>query len=964
MTGIATGRGADTFGTDLEIDLAGRPRRVRSLQRLAEEVPSAGELPVTTRVLIDDVLRHDDGSGEVADVVRALVDGATSEAVVDVPLHPGRVLMQDFTGVPAIADLAAVRDAVGELTGDPRRVRPEVPVDLVIDHSVSVDSAGSADSLTANEMVERERNAERYDFLEWGRQTFPGFEVLGPGAGICHQVNLERLATVVREDRDGTVCPDTLVGTDSHTTMVNGLGVLGWGVGGIEAEAAMLGEPVSVAVPGIVGVELAGELRAGVTATDLVLTITEALRAHGVVGRFVEFHGPGVAALPAEARATISNMSPEYGSTAAMFPIDDETVAYLHRTGRDPGHVALVEAYARHQGLWRSDAPSRFADGLVVRLDEVEPCLAGPSLPQQRVPLAEVPGRVAAAVAAVAQATSDPSEIDRAIRTRRPGVPSNRTPAHVRAASADDASAQSFPASDPPALDADDPVASLPLEVDAGGARYDAPVERVVPVSTARGSFDLTDGHVVIAAITSCTNTSNPAVMVGAGLLARAAVERGLRTPPWVKTSLAPGSPTVVRYLDDAGLVEPLAELGFYVVGFGCTTCIGNSGPLAPEISVAIHQHDLAVCSVLSGNRNFEGRIHPDVRMNFLASPPLVVATALAGHMQVDLTSDPLGVGGDGGPVRLADVWPSDAEVAEVVGRVVRPQLFAVGGAADRHATSGGGRPTGRHAAVGASPWKDGSTYVRRPPFARPIAGGAAEVGDVVGARALVVLGDNVTTDHISPAGVIDVDSPAGRWLLGQSVGPVDFNSYGSRRGNHEVMVRGTFANPRLRNRLAGDRAGGWTRHLPDGELVTIHEAATRYAAERVPLVVLAGVEYGTGSSRDWAAKGTRLLGVRAVIARSFERIHRTNLVGMGVLPLQLPEGESVDSLGLTGEEEFDVIGVVDGEGRLEPTATLRAGDVEVPLTVRVDNSREREYLAAGGILAHVVRRLAERAAG
>ncbi|UDY34156.1 aconitate hydratase [Dermatobacter hominis] len=956
--------GHDVFGTDREVELAGRTRRIRCLQRLAEALPGAAELPVTTRILVEDLLRHDDGSGATADVVRALVDGATSDEVIDVPFHPGRVLMQDFTGVPAIADLAAVRDAVGDLTGDPGQVRPEVPVDLVIDHSVSVDSAGSPDSLAANELVERERNSERYDFLEWGRRTFAGFEVLGPGAGICHQVNLERLATVVREDRDGTVCPDTLVGTDSHTTMVNGLGVLGWGVGGIEAEAAMLGEPVSVAVPGIVGVELAGSLRPGVTATDLVLTITEALRSHGVVGRFVEFHGAGLAALPAEARATISNMSPEYGSTAAMFPIDDETLAYLRRTGRSPDRVATVEAYARHQGLWRSEAPSRFADALRVRLDEVEPCLAGPSLPQQRVPLAAVPGRVAAAIAAVVGSGEDPSETDRAIRTRRPGVPSNGRPAEVRAASADDASAQSFPASDPPALDADDPVASQPWEEGDAAEPGEPTAARVVPVSTGHGAFDLTDGHVVIAAITSCTNTSNPAVMVGAGLLARAAVDRGLRTPPWVKTSLAPGSRTVVRYLEDAGLAAPLAALGFHVVGFGCTTCIGNSGPLAPEISAAIRHRDLAVCAVLSGNRNFEGRIHPDVRMNFLASPPLVVAAALAGHMEVDLSSDPLGVDEGGSPVRLADLWPSDEEVADVVGRVVRPQLFAVGapGASDAGgAEAGGGRATSRPVA-GSSPWKDGSTYVRRPPFARPPAAGSHEVGDIVGARALVVLGDNVTTDHISPAGVIDVDSPAGRWLLGQSVDPVDFNSYGSRRGNHEVMVRGTFANPRLRNALAEERSGGWTRHLPDGELVTIHEAATRYAAEHVPLVVLAGVEYGTGSSRDWAAKGTRLLGVRAVIARSFERIHRTNLVGMGVLPLQLPDGASVGSLGLTGEEEIDVTGVVDADGELRRTATLRAGDVEVPLTVRVDNPRERAYLAAGGILPHVVRRLAERA--
>jgi aconitate hydratase len=788
----------DTFGTDREVELAGVPRRLRCLQRLAEQLPGVDELPVTTRILVEDLLRHDDGSGAAADSVRALVAGAGSAEVVDVLFHPGRVLMQDFTGVPAIADLAAVRDAVGELTG--------------------------------------------------------------------------------------------------------------------------------------------------------------------VVGRFVEFHGEGLVALPAEARATISNMSPEYGSTAALFPIDDETLAYLRRTGRDEAHVALVEAYARHQGLWRDDRERRFADGLVVRLDEVEPCLAGPSLPQQRVPLAAVPSRVAAAISTVVRSSSgapegaDPSEADRAIRTRRPGVPSNGRPVGVRAASADDASAQSFPASDPPALDPDDPVAAQTW-VDE---QPDAPIsaaDRVVPVRTKDGTFELTDGHVVIAAITSCTNTSNPAVMVGAGLLARNAVARGLRRPPWVKTSLAPGSPTVVRYLEDAGLADPLAELGFHVVGFGCTTCIGNSGPLMPEVSAAIRHRDLAVCAVLSGNRNFEGRIHPDVRMNFLASPPLVVAAALAGHMQVDLSADPLGYDDEDRPVTLADLWPSDEEVAEVVRDVVRPQLYAVGAGPDERVAAAPPHP------VSVSPWKDGSTYVRRPPFAKPLGVGDEEVSDIVGARVLAVLDDNVTTDHISPAGVIDVDSPAGRWLLGQNVDPVDFNSYGSRRGNHEVMVRGTFANPRLRNRLAGDRAGGWTRHLPDGELMTIHEAATRYAAERVPLVVLAGVEYGTGSSRDWAAKGTRLLGVRAVIARSFERIHRTNLVGMGVLPLQLPERETVESLGLTGEEVVDVVDLVDADGELRRSATLRAGDVEVPLTVRVDTPRERAYIAAGGILPYVVGRIAGDAA-
>jgi aconitate hydratase len=937
----------DSFGTRRAVRLADAQHTLFSLRAAAQTWPAVERLPYTTKIVLENLLRHEDDATVGAEGIRELVEGPPAgRPAADVNIRPARILMQDFTGVPAIADLASLRDAVAARGGDVGRVRPRIPVDLVIDHSVTADVSGVPDARRRNEETELERNGERYEFLSWGRRAFPGLQVFPPGTGICHQVNLEQLAKVVMVTADGTAHPDTLVGTDSHTTMVNGLGVLGWGVGGIEAEAAMMGEPVPIAAPDVVGVELTGELRPGVTATDLVLTITELLRAHGVVGRFVEFAGPGVASLSAEARATVGNMSPEYGSTCAIFPIDDETLSYLRRTGRSEAHVALVEAYAKEQLLWGDGAVPDFSELINLHLPSVEPCIAGPSLPQQRVTLDGVPERYREAVPVMLGRAPTAGSSDGVVAT-------DTRPLGVHRASADDASSLSFPASDPPALDAsaDAPGAAedeLELPEDPGEA-----VHEPVGVTLADGRrFELDHGHVVIAAITSCTNTSNPAVMLGAGLLARNAVARGLRMPPWVKTSLAPGSRVVMDYLSEAGLVEPLEALGFHLVGYGCTTCIGNSGALAPEISEAIRAQDLSVAAVLSGNRNFEGRINTDVRMNFLASPPLVVAFALAGRVEVDLTADPIGVDPDGRPVTLADIWPDDVEVADLVARYVRPEQFLA------HAHDGGSEDREESADDPGSPWRDGSTYVRRPPFAES-AGDPEPIGDITGARALLVLGDNITTDHISPAGAIAADSPAGRWLQEHGVPPGEFNSYGSRRGNHEVMLRGTFANPRLKNLLAPDRRGGWTRWLLDDDAgdLTVHEAARRYRNAGVPLVVLAGKEYGTGSSRDWAAKGTSLLGVRAVIARSFERIHRSNLVGMGVLPLELPAGETIETLGLDPTAEVAVTGLVDGDG-IAREATARVGDVEFPVRVRVDSPREQAYIRHRGILPFVVDRL------
>ncbi|HLN42366.1 MAG TPA: aconitate hydratase AcnA, partial [Acidimicrobiales bacterium] len=797
------------------------------------------------------------------------------------------------TGVPGVVDLAAMRDALAEMGGDPAAINPLVPVELVIDHSVIAESSGQPTSFATNVDVEYRRNIERYQLLRWAQQAFDGFRVVPPGTGICHQVNLEYLARVVFATDDGRAFPDTLVGTDSHTTMVNGLGVLGWGVGGIEAEAAMLGQPLTMLVPPVVGLRLTGELPEGTTATDLVLTIAQLLRKHGVVGKFVEVHGPGLAQLPLENRATIGNMAPEYGATCVIFPIDDVTLRYLRFTGRDESHVALVEAYAKEQGLFhRSEDPEPvFSEVVTLDLSTVEPSMAGPSRPQDRVSLTDTKSGFRRALAS--------STGDGTGTTLRSGT----------------------------------------------GRVGDAPVK-------------IADGHVVIAAITSCTNTSNPQVMLAAGLLAQKAVSRGLRSKPWVKTSLAPGSRVVMDYYERAGLREPLEALGFQLVGFGCTTCIGNSGPLLPGISDAVHDGDLSVAAVLSGNRNFEGRIHPDVRLNYLASPPLVVAYALAGTLDLDLTTEPLGVDGEGTAVYLRDLWPTPAEVSDAVEQAVTSEMFRTRYQSvfegDRRwkdiDTSGG--ETFR--------WDPRSTYVLRPPFFEQFGAEPDAVTDIVGARVLAVLGDSVTTDHISPAGSIRPSSPAGVYLTEHGVEPSEFNSYGARRGNHEVMMRGTFANVRLRNLLAPGTEGGVTRLLPGGEQLSIYDAAMRYRSEGIPLVVLAGREYGSGSSRDWAAKGPALLGVRAVIAESFERIHRSNLLGMGILPLQFAEGTSMASLGITGEETFDIAGLEAlRAGDVPKELLVRAGAVEFNARVRIDTPMEAEYFRHGGILAYVLRQIA-----
>jgi aconitate hydratase len=853
-------------------------------------------------------------------------DGSSGEER-EIAFAPARILMQDFTGVPAVVDLAAMRDAVVSLGGERQRVNPLIPAELVIDHSVIVDAYGTPDAFARNAELEFARNAERYQFLRWGQGAFHALKVVPPDTGICHQVNLEYLARVVFDDGHGHAYPDTVVGTDSHTPMVNGLGVVGWGVGGIEAEAAMLGQPISMLVPKVVGFRLHGELPEGSTATDLVLTVTELLRKHGVVGKFVEFYGPGVSTVPVENRATIGNMSPEYGSTITIFPIDDQTLRYLRFTGRPETQVALVEAYAKEQGLWFDPAATpAFSESLELDLSTVRSSLAGPSRPQDRVPLERAKAMFAqAVVASLPDAAQDP---------------------------VDEASDESFPASDPPESNGGTSRATAE-PVPAGLPTAERPTRRV-PVTLADGTrFELDHGHVVIAAITSCTNTSNPSVMIAAALLARNAVDRGLTTKPWVKTSLAPGSKVVTDYYERSGLTPYLDKLGFNLVGYGCTTCIGNSGPLLPEISDAINRGGLAAVSVLSGNRNFEGRISGDVRMNYLASPPLVVAYALAGTMDVDLLTEPLGTGSDGQPVYLSDIWPGNDEVVKTIESALESAMFTA-----KYAEVFAGDDRWRSLEVPGGDsyaWDDSSTYVHRPPFFDGITAEPAPVTDITGARALAVLGDSVTTDHISPAGSIRPDTPAGRWLTEHGVARDDFNSYGARRGNHEVMIRGTFANVRLRNRLAPGTEGGVTLHMPDGEQMTIYDAAMRYASENVALVVLAGKEYGSGSSRDWAAKGTALLGVRAVLAESFERIHRSNLVGMGVLPLQFEDGASVESLGLTGHEEFSISGLSD----LPATVTVRADDKEFTARVRIDTPKEHDYFRHGGILQYVLRQLA-----
>jgi len=938
--------------------------RSYSIHRL-DSLDTAGDvdtLPFSLKVLLENLVRHRDDVSVTGDDVAALAawdPNATSRG--ELSFSPARILLQDFTGVPAVVDLAAMRDAVAALGGDPAAVNPLVPAELVIDHSIIADVAGVPEAFVRNGELEFERNRERYQFLRWGQTGFDGLLVVPPNTGICHQVNLEYLSRVVFVDDDGNAYPDTLVGTDSHTPMVNGLGVLGWGVGGIEAEAAMLGQPISMLTPEVVGFQLSGELPEGSTATDLVLTVTEMLRQHGVVGKFVEFYGPGVSSVSLENRATIGNMSPEYGATCAIFPIDDETLRYLRFTGRSEEQVALVEAYTKEQGLWHDPAATpRYSEQLSLDLGTVVPSLAGPSRPQDRVPLDRSKEMFREALGEYL------TELElKAGRDLRNGI--MVPPMHVRKGSPEHASALSFPASDPPAPMGGGDAADATADADQGGEEHIAgvtsgPTPGVrVPVTAPDGTtYELGHGDVVIAAITSCTNTSNPSVMVAAGLLAKKAVERGLRSKPWVKTSLAPGSKVVTDYYERAGLTPYLEQLGFYLVGYGCTTCIGNSGPLAPEVSKAIDEGDLSVAAVLSGNRNFEGRIHPEVRMNYLASPPLVVAYALAGSMDVDLYDEPLGTGDDGEPVYLRDIWPSTQEVDEVIASSLRSEMFL-----ERYGSilEGDERwkslsvPTGERYA-----WDDTSTYVRQPPFFDGMGTEPEPIRDIEGARVLVMLGDSVTTDHISPAGAIRPDGPAGTWLQEHGVQPKDFNSYGSRRGNHEVMLRGTFANVRLRNLLAPGTKGGVTVHLPDGEQMSIYDAAMRYQAEGVPLVVLAGSEYGSGSSRDWAAKGTALLGVRAVIARSFERIHRSNLVQMGVLPLQFADGADVESLGLTGRETFRVSGLAS----LQPSEligarlTVEADGTSFETVARIDTPKEAEYFRHGGILRYVVRQLAE----
>jgi aconitate hydratase len=925
----------DSFGARSELEVGGRTYEVFRLDALQQRFDVA-RLPYSLKVLLENVLRLEDGRSVGAAEVESIASwDAAAEPSAEIPYQPARVLMQDFTGVPAVVDLAAMRDAMAEIGGDAEKINPLVDVDLVIDHSVQVDAFGNERAFALNAEREFERNRERYSFLKWGREAFDNFSVVPPATGICHQVNLEHISQVVYSRERGGVMrayPDTLVGTDSHTTMVNGLGVLGWGVGGIEAEAAMLGQPISMLLPQVVGFKLDGELPEGATATDLVLTVTEMLREHGVVSKFVEFFGPGLPTLGLADRATIGNMSPEFGSTCAIFPVDAETLRYLELTGRPTETIELVDAYAREQGMFH-DADSEdpvFSATLELDLREVEPSIAGPKRPQDRVPLVEAKDAFLEAMREFAPDAAERmgSEVDEAVE-------------------------ESFPASDPPAEDHGDG-AGRPRPALSGGpaATIGAGSGDQIEVNLEDGtSFELDHGRVVIAAITSCTNTSNPSVMIGAGLLARNAVRRGLARRPWVKTSLAPGSTVVTDYLQRAGLTEFLDALQFNLVGYGCTTCIGNSGPLPPQISAAVEEKDLTVCAVLSGNRNFEGRINQDVKANYLASPPLVVAYALAGRMDLDLTSDPLGEGAEGEPVYLRDIWPAPDEVKELIGRSIASEMFTrnygevLKGDESWNAVEvpAGDRYT----------WPD-STYVRKPSFFDGMPVEAPPVEPISGARVLALLGDSITTDHISPAGAIKKDSPAGRWLIENGVEPRDFNSYGSRRGNHEVMIRGTFANIRLRNRLV-DRAGGFTRRFPGGEETTIFEAAMAYADEGVPLVVLAGREYGSGSSRDWAAKGTKLLGVRAVIAESFERIHRSNLIGMGVLPLQFPAGETIDSLGLTGEE---VVSIGDLENGEAGEVAVTAGDIEFDATVRLDTPNEVAYFQNGGILETVLRNL------
>jgi aconitate hydratase len=909
-----------------------------------DAVDGSDSLPYSLKILLENLLRTEDGANVTADDISALTEwDPNAEPSEEIQFTPARVIMQDFTGVPCVVDLATMREAMADMGGDPSKINPLAPAELVIDHSVIADVFGTADAFARNVEIEYSRNHERYQFLRWGQTAFDDFKVVPPGTGIVHQVNIEHLARVIFshdvEVADGSgqtelyAYPDTCVGTDSHTTMVNGLGVVGWGVGGIEAEAAMLGQPVSMLIPRVVGFKLSGALREGTTATDLVLTITEMLRQHKVVGKFVEFYGPGVSEVPVVDRATIGNMSPEYGSTIAIFPIDGKTTEYLKLTGRSDQQIALVETYAKTQGLWHSDdREPRYSEYLELDLGTVVPSIAGPRRPQDRVQVAHAKQGFREAI--------------------RDFVSEEELTGY------DESVDESFPASDVPSRGAWGE-SSAPHEYGEEADDIVRPSKQV-PVTLSDGtSFDLDHGAVVIAAITSCTNTSNPSVMIGAALLAKKAVDRGLNREPWVKTTLAPGSKVVSDYYDRAGLTPYLDKLGFNLVGYGCTTCIGNSGPLIPEVSAAVQENDLAVVSVLSGNRNFEGRINPDVKMNYLASPPLVVAYALAGTMDIDLMKDSLGTDEQGEDVYLADIWPTEAEIDEIISSAIGAEMFTESYAdvfvGDEQWQS---LPTPEGEIFA---WDPDSTYVRKPPYFEGMPAEPTPVEDIAGARVLLKLGDSITTDHISPAGSIKPDSPAGKYLSEHGVERRDFNSYGSRRGNHEVMIRGTFANIRLRNQLAPGTEGGFTRDLtaPEEPVTTVYEASQHYLAGGTPLVVLAGKEYGSGSSRDWAAKGTALLGVKAVIAESYERIHRSNLIGMGVLPLQFPEGETSESLGLTGEETFDIAGITElNEGHTPQTVEVTAGDVSFAAVVRIDTPGEADYYRNGGIMQYVLRSL------
>ena len=914
----------DSFATRSRLDVGGRSFTYASLPTLGKRF-DLSHLPYSMKILLENLLRHEDGVTVLPEHIEAVARwDPKAEPDTEIAFMPARVILQDFTGVPCVVDLAAMRDAVVKLGGKASQINPLIPSELVIDHSIQVDVFGTADALDLNVRIEFERNRERYAFLRWGQKAFDGFRVVPPNTGIVHQVNLENLARVVMTgDRDGEAWayPDTVFGTDSHTTMINGIGVLGWGVGGIEAEAAMLGQPSSMLIPQVVGFELTGKLPEGSTATDLVLTVTQMLRKHGVVGKFVEFYGDGLQHLPLADRATIGNMAPEYGATCGIFPIDAESLAYLRLSGRSEEQIALVEAYARAQGLWHEpDSPhAQYSSTLHLDMGEVKPSLAGPKRPQDRVLLGDMKQnyRENVALLTAARDRSDPE------------------------------------------------VSDFIAEGGTAAVGNEALRKGVAHVEIDGQPVKLRDGAVVIAAITSCTNTSNPAVMLGAGLLARNAAARGLNRQPWVKTSLAPGSRVVTDYLEKAGLLKELEKVGFYIVGYGCTTCIGNSGPLPQEVSAGIAAGDLVVTSVLSGNRNFEGRVHPEVKMNYLASPPLVVAYALAGTTDIDLTSEPLGTGSDGQPVYLRDIWPSSKEIGDVIAATIGPETFKQNYA---DVFKGDNRwntidsPDGDLYA-----WDDASTYIKNPPYFEGMTMEVGSIGDIHGARVLGLFGDSITTDHISPAGNIKADSPAGRYLQARGVQPADFNSYGSRRGNHEVMVRGTFANIRIKNLFFGGEEGGNTLYFgtQPPEKMSIYDAAMRYKAQGTPLLVIAGKEYGTGSSRDWAAKGTKLLGVKAVVAESFERIHRSNLVGMGVLPLQFQDGQNAQSLGLDGTETFDITGLEDGASRIAQV-TARRGDgttVAFQAHVLLLTPKEVEYFRHGGLLQYVLRQLAARKA-